>query len=185
MSDISQIQVSNVTYDIKDITARQIATTETVGRVKPDGISLLVDENGVLSYSGAAGSNIYISTDEVSLRGATATITDGTVTKTVTISADGTATVSNFLGTGWVTITASNGINTAYAYVDCSYYGTYRATLRIWSATVNLSTEERMLYGGPVYVSSNVAPDETLIFDYTGHTTYIARVPGKYTFYIV
>lgn len=185
MSDISQIKVSNIVYNIKDTTARQVATDESVGLVKPDGVSIFVDENGTLSYGGATGSNIYITTNENSLIGKTVTATDGVITKTAIIDSNKTATISNFMGTGWVTITASDGTNTAYAYANCSYYGTYRVTLKIWSATVNLSTEERSLYGGPVYVTSDVAPNETLTFDYSGQATYIARAPGKYIFFIV
>lgn len=185
MADISQIVVKKVTYDIKDATAREIATAEKVGRVRPDGNSIIVDEYGVLSSVGSGGSTIYISTSESTLFGKTVTVTDGVITETTEFDENGRATVSRYMGTGWVTITASNGTKTAYAYLDCSFYGSYRATLSFFEATVNLTTSERLLYGGPVYVTSDVAPDETLTFDYTGATKYTVRVPGVYTFSIV
>lgn len=185
MADISQIEVASVTYDIKDTTARAIATSENVGRVKPDGTTIVVDGNGVLSSTGQGGSNIYIETNEESLYGKTVTVTDGVLTETTTISNEGKATFSRYMGTGWVTITASNGTRTAYAYVDCSFYGSFRVTLAFFSATVNLSTSERLLYGGNVYVTSDVTPSQTLTFDHTGHATYIVRIPGTYTFSIV
>lgn len=185
MADISQIEVASVTYDIKDATARRIATDTTVGRVMPDGITIVVNENGVITSTGQGGSYIYIHTDETSLYGQTVIVTDGVITDTATFSDTGDAVVSKYMGTGWLTITATDGTRTAYSYIDCTYYGTYRTTLGFFSATVNLSTSERSLYGGNVYVSSEVAPPQTLTFNAYGEATYVAKVPGSYTFSIV
>lgn len=185
MADISQVKVNGVTYDVKDSTARAVATASTVGRVRPDGNSIIVDENGVLSSVGSGGSTIYVSTTDSRLIGATITITDGVITETAVIGDTGSATISRYMGTGWVTISATVGGKTAYAYLDCSFYGSYRASLEFFEATINLTTSERLLYGGPVYVTSDVAPDATLTFDYTGAATYTAYVPGTYTFSIV
>ena len=183
MADISQIKVSSVTYDIKDTTARAVATSASVGRVKPDGTSTFVDANGVLSSAGVGGgTNFTISTDESSLIGKTITITDGTVTTTTVFDNNGEANVVGYLGTGWVTISCSDGTDTAYAYEDCSYYGLHRVELNFWSATVNLSTSN--FQGETVHIKSDVAPPSTVTFSNQGVATYIVHMPGIYEFYV-
>lgn len=185
MADISQIEVNNITYDIVDTNARRIATETAAGRVIPDGVTIVINEDGVITSTGQGGSYIYIYTDETSLYGKTITITDGVIIETTTISNSGEAVFSKFMGTGWLTITASNGTETAYTYIDCTYYGTYRTTLNFFTATVNLSTSERSLYGGNVYITSEVTPPTTLTFDAYGRTSYTVKVPGTYTFSII
>ena len=185
MADISQIKVSSVTYDVKDTTARQIATNASVGRVKPDGVSILVDANGVISGVGVGGSNIYVTTTDDDLIGATVTITDGVLTETAVMPSTKQVSFPKFLGSGWVTISATVGAQTAYAYVNCEYYGTYRVNLEFFSCTVNVvTTESDLIDGGHAYVMSEVAPDAELTFNNLGVATYIAHVPGRYTFYI-
>ena len=185
MSDISQIKVGSTTYDIKDTTARTVATVNAVGRVKPDGTSIVIDNNGMISSVGSGGSNIYITTTDEDLFGETVTVTDGVFSDTATFDSTGHATISSFMGTGWVTISATVNNKTAYAYLDCSFYGSYRVTLEFFEATVNITTSDVSLYGDSVFVTSEVAPPATLTFSNLGATSYTVYVPGVYTFYVI
>ena len=97
MSDISQIKVGSTTYDIKDTTARTVATVNAVGRVKPDGTSIVIDNNGMISSVGSGGSNIYITTTDEDLFGETVTVTDGVFSDTATFDSTGHATISSFM----------------------------------------------------------------------------------------
>lgn len=60
MADISKLSDGTTTYNIKDAVARANipgqATTSTLGTVKPDGTTITIDNNGVIS---AAGSSTY------------------------------------------------------------------------------------------------------------------------------
>lgn len=60
MADIKQIKVGSTNYDIKDETARGIATTQIAGRVKPDGTTITVDNDGTIHSTGG-GSDLPFS----------------------------------------------------------------------------------------------------------------------------
>lgn len=56
MADVSQIRVSpNDVYDIKDTVARRVATTSELGRVKPDGTTITIDQDGTIHSAGGSG----------------------------------------------------------------------------------------------------------------------------------
>lgn len=103
----------------------------------------------VLSYDGTkwinkdaeagGGSTIIVGTNEVTLRGQTCTITDGVTTLTETINNSGVATFKGVTLTGTLTITATDGVDTAQRTIDVPYFGNYTATLSFFSATITVT----------------------------------------------
>ena len=57
MADISQIKLTpnGDAYDIKDATARRLATTSQTGQVKPDGTTVTIDNDGTIHSVGGGG----------------------------------------------------------------------------------------------------------------------------------
>lgn len=89
--------------------------------------------------SAGGGSTIIVGTNEVTLRGQTCTITDGVTTLTETINNSGVATFKGVTLTGTLTITATDGVDTAQRYLDVPYFGNYTATLSFFSATITVT----------------------------------------------
>lgn len=89
--------------------------------------------------SAGGGSTIIVGTNEVTLRGQTCTITDGVTTLTETINNSGVATFKGVTLTGTLTITATDGVDTAQRTIDVPYFGNYTATLSFFSATITVT----------------------------------------------
>lgn len=85
------------------------------------------------------GSTIIVGTNEASLYGESCTITDGVTTLTETINNSGVATFKGVTLTGSLTITATNGVDTATRMLTVPYFGNYTATLSFFSATITVT----------------------------------------------
>lgn len=95
---------------------------------------------------------LNISTAETTLYGETVTVTYGSATKTATLSAQGTATVVLYNYTGAVSVTATDGEETATTNVTIvSGTSTYSVALSFGQKNViNVTTEEATLIGKTV-----------------------------------
>lgn len=186
MDIISQVQVSGSIYDIGGghIIVNGSGTNLTRRASLQFNNATIVDDptnnKTIVSPYKVTGSDIIITTSETSLYGKTITITNGTITETTVFNNNGEASFDGYTGTGWVTLTCSNGTKTAYGYINIPYYGRFEVEISFWTSTINLKTNS--FYGKNIYVSSPVAPSSTLAFDNNGEATYIAKSPGAYTF---
>jgi hypothetical protein len=121
----------------------------------------------VLTYDGATskwenktpaaggGSKITITTSELSLIGTTATLTDGVTTLSADFDNSGKAVFEGVTMTGTLTVTATNGVDTATKQITIQYYGNYTFVIAFFSATITITfpyTE-----GGTCTVSDGVS----------------------------
>ncbi|MCR5098753.1 MAG: hypothetical protein K6B14_07390 [Lachnospiraceae bacterium] len=136
----------------------------------------------VISAQGGGGSSILISTNESTLHGKTVTVTGTSETKTATIGNDGKAVIDGFMDTGSVTISASDGTDTATVTISIPYFGNYAATLSFWAATLSISTDSPDLYGQTITVKDNNNQTvATSVFSGQGTATATVNSTGTYT----
>lgn len=105
----------------------------------------------VLTYDGATskwenktpaaggGSKITITTSELSLIGTTATLTDGVTTLSADFDNSGKAVFEGVTMTGTLTVTATNGVDTATKQITIQYYGNYTFVIAFFSATITIT----------------------------------------------
>lgn len=89
--------------------------------------------------SAGGGSKIIVTTSESSLVGEDVTITDGVTTITSTFDNNGVATFEGVTMTGNLTITATDGSQTATRTLTVPYFGNYTATMAFFSATITVT----------------------------------------------
>lgn len=94
-------------------------------------------KNGTASAGG--GSTVTITTNEVTLRGQTVTLTDTVDTYTGTFDNTGTCIISGVTIIGTATVSASDGIDTASNTVTMPYYGKYTVSIKFFGATVTVT----------------------------------------------
>ena len=104
---------------------------------------------------GSGGSTIEVTTAESSLIGKDVTISDGTNTWTAQFDNSGKAVFSGITSTGSLTVSATDGSETAQYILTAPYFGKYAVTLAFWSATINVSTTTTQLNGKTVYAKKN------------------------------
>lgn len=132
--------------------------------------------------AGMTGSIFEIHTNESTLIGKTVTVTDGTTSMTATINNAGDAEIRGFDEIGNITITATDGDQTATTVVNVPYFGNYSVTLAFWQAIVNIQGDEN-LYGEDIQVSnSSHILVQTITLDSEGQGTFYASRPDTYTF---
>ena len=139
-----------------------------------------------ISYSGGGGSKggsrIVVTTTESSLYGKTVTISDGTITISDTFSNSGSVTFEGVTLTGNLTVTSTDGTDTARLILRVPYYGNYNARLTFWSATVNIQGDEN-LYNANITVKNSLhATVDTILLDSNGQGTFYATEADTYTF---
>lgn len=84
MADVSQIRIApNSVFDLKDSTARRLASTSQTGQVKPDGSTITIDQDGTIhSAGGSSGGHKILNssgtemTQRSKLQFANSTVTD-------------------------------------------------------------------------------------------------------------
>ena len=132
--------------------------------------------------SGSGGSNITIITSETTLRGKTVTVSGTSETKTTTIDANGKAEIDGFMETGTITVSASDGTETATRTVSIPYFGNYAVTLSFWAATLSISTDSPALYGQTVTVKdANNQTVATATMSAQGACSATVSATGTYT----
>ena len=85
------------------------------------------------------GSKIKVTTTESTLYGKTVTLSDGTTTLTGTFSNAGEYTFEGVSFTGNLTISSSDGVDTATRTLNVPYYGYYTINMTFFAATINVT----------------------------------------------
>ncbi|MCR4834380.1 MAG: hypothetical protein K5900_12465 [Butyrivibrio sp.] len=117
---------------------------------------------------------INITTEETALYGQTVTATyDTSSTKTATLSESGTATITLYNYTGNVTLTATDGTNTATSDITIvEGTSSYACNLSFGDAyTINITTEETTLYGQTVTATYDTSRTKTATLSSSGTAT--------------
>lgn len=138
----------------------------------------------VTPRGGTGGSKIVVTTSESSLHNKNVTISDGITTVTEQFSTEGVATFTGITMTGTLTITSTDGTETATDTINVPYYGSYtKAILFVtFNATINISTASTQMQGQTVKVYKNGTQIDTTTFSAGGSATYTAHETGTYKF---
>ena len=138
----------------------------------------------VTPRGGTGGSKIVVTTSESSLHNKNVTISDGTTTVTEQFSTEGVATFTGITMTGTLTITSTDGAETATDTINVPYYGSYTKAISFvtFNATINISTASTQMQGQTVKVYKNGTQIDTTTFSAGGSATYTAHETGTYKF---
>ena len=109
----------------------------------------------VTPRGGTGGSTIIVSTTETSLYNKNVTISDGVNTVTEQFSALGVATFAGVTMTGSLSITSTDGTETAHATLDVPYYGSYSKAITFFSATIHVTGDNAIFVGKTVKAVKN------------------------------
>lgn len=137
--------------------------------------------NVTVQGGGTGGSSVTVSTLEPRLYGQPVTLTQGSTTLTSNFDASGHALFSGVTLTGLVSISASEGGDTAETSINIPYYGNYSAVLAFWAAPVTITTTTTEFDGLTVVVKKDGATVGAAVFS-GGSASYVAPEPGTYTF---
>ena len=129
-------------------------------KLKVTGASVVDDaqnDQTLLNFSGGGGggSTIKVTTSESTLRGKNVTITDGTTTLTEAFNNLGVTIFEGVTLTGNLTISSSDGVETATRSISVPYFGNYETSLAFWAATINVTVSSSSLNGQTVYAKKN------------------------------
>mgnify|MGYP006916036509 CR=1 FL=1 len=168
----------------EDALSLSIASRDTIGGVKVDNDTILIDNDGTLHGGGAGGSTIQIYTSESTLFNEEIVITaeTGADETSIYFNESGYAVIKGYMGTGNITFVSSNGSQTAEYSLNIPYFGNYAITLAFWSAPITISTSTIEMYGRPIVVKKDGLIIGSTNFSGSGIGSYIAHAPGTYTF---
>jgi len=144
----------------------------------------LQNEIDEIKAAGLAGSIINVETTAVSLRGKTVTIQGTNKTATGTFDTNGKAIISSFIDVGPITITATDGVETARTIGTLPYFSQYYFPLEFWRAVLHITTTDDILIGQTVRVyDSNESLIGSAVFPITKEVNIQVTTP--YTYKIV
>lgn len=174
LSPLEQDENVNIVNGIFDINiATFTVSTSTIGDLR--------NVYPKVSYANS-GSLITITTEEESLIGEEVTVTDGTNYVYAIFNAEGVAELKNVLMTGTLTLSATDGTDTATASINVPYYGSYTQSLAFWNATLAISTPNSELYGQQITITdSSSQVVGTTTFGGSGTASYVVKEPDTYT----
>lgn len=139
-----------------------------------------------LDSKDAGGSTITVTTAEVTLRGKNVTLSDGVNTWTKQFDNTGKAIFTSIMSTGALSVTASDGTETASGTISAPYFGNYTCPIAFFEAVVTVYGGTGMLGGCPVVakkdgvvVASGVLSN---IFGQPSEYVFHLNQPGTYTF---
>lgn len=139
-----------------------------------------------LNDKDAGGSTITVTTAEVTLRGKNVTLSDGVNTWTKQFDNAGKAIFTSIMSTGALSVTASDGTETASGTINAPYFGNYTCPIAFFEAVVTVYGGTGMLGGCPVVakkdgvvVASGVLSN---IFGQPSEYVFYLNQPGTYTF---
>ena len=190
-----------------------IATASTLGIVKPDNTTIIIDPDGTihgnskitvdselsttsrnpvenriitqaLNNMPTGGSTIVVKTEDTTLFGQNVTITDGQTSKTIKFDANGVAVFNGIKFTGLLTVTATNGTLTAENTIEVPYYGNYALGLEFWAADINISTITSQFNGKTITIKKDGETIGTTVFA-SNSAYYRANLIGTYTFEVI
>ena len=139
-----------------------------------------------LNDKDAGGSTITVTTAEVTLRGKNVTLSDGVNTWTKQFDNAGKAIFTSIMSTGALSVTASDGTETASGTINAPYFGNYTCPIAFFEAVVTVYGGTGMLGGCPVVakkdgvvVASGVLSN---IFGQPSEYVFHLNQPGTYVF---
>lgn len=138
------------------------------------------DHDMTVVEGGAGGSIIKVHTSEASLHGEDVTLSDGTDTLTATFDSNGDATFGNVMMTGTLTLSSTDGTDTATGTLAVPYYGQYNIDISFWSATIQISTSTSIFNGLTVSAKKDGVVYGTGTFT-NGSATINVPEAGTYT----
>ena len=125
------------------------------------------------------GSNITITTTETSLRGKDCVLTDGTTSYTETFDLTGKALFEGVQLTGAITITSTDGTQTATDTLNVPYFGNFSKSIAFWRATIAVTTTTTQFNGLNVVAKKNGAVMGTGTFS-SGSASLTVPSAGTY-----
>ena len=152
------------------------------GIIDSDAATHLQQEIDDLNDRLPAGSYITVTTPNTELRGMNVTITDGTNSKTVKFDNTGSATFESVPFTGNLTISSTDGLETATNVINVPYYGRFNAVISFWSATVNLDGDTSLSGVVVTVKDSNNAIMKLVTLDSNGKGVFQATKSDTYKF---
>lgn len=169
--------------DKADWDAWYAALQEELHELPEDTAEYLQIQIDEIRTSGTTGSILKISTTETSLEGKTVTVTNGTETRTATFDENLECLIAGYKGTGEVTISSSDGIQTASTVVTIPYFGNYQYAIAFWAATVNIQGDDN-LKGATITVkdSDDLTVGTVVLNVITGRGVFTAQKADTYTF---
>lgn len=169
--------------DKADWDAWYAALQEELHELPEDTAEYLQIEIDEIRTSGTTGSILKITTTETSLEGKTVTVTNGIETRTATFDENLECLIAGYKGTGEVTISSSDGIQTASTVVTIPYFGNYTYNIAFWAATVNIQGDDN-LKGATITVkdSDDLTVGTVVLNVITGRGVFTAQKADTYTF---
>lgn len=125
------------------------------------------------------GSNIVITTTEVTLRGQNCTITDGTTSYTEAFDLTGKAVFEGVQITGAISISSTDGSQTATDSLTVPYFGNYTKNIAFWRATIAVTTNTTEFNGLTVSAKKGGVVMGTGTFS-NGSASIVVPSPGTY-----
>ena len=172
--------------DKADWDAWYASTVASLHNLPADSAEYLQIEIDDLKSNGLSGSYIKVTTTNASLEGKTVTVSnsDGSEVKTGTFDSSLSCQFAGFKSVGQVTITSTDGVQTASKVVNLPYFSNYVFSIAFWAATVNINASEE-LAGYPVTVKdSNGTTVGTVTLNASAKGTFGATKPDTYTFQV-
>lgn len=169
--------------DKADWDAWYAALQEELHNLPEDTAEYLQIQIDEIRNSGTTGSILNISTTESTLEGKTVTVTNGTETRTATFDENLECVIAGYKGTGEVTISSTDGIQTATEVINIPYFGNYDYTIAFWAATVNIQGDSN-LKGTTVTIkdSDDVTVDTVTLSAVDATGVFTATKTDTYTF---
>lgn len=127
-----------------------------------------------------SGSIITITTTESTLYGQNVTLSDGTTTLTETFSNSGVAVFYGVSLTGNLSISSSDGTDTAIGSLTVPYFGIFEKDISFWSATIAVTTTTADFDGLTVYAKKNGVTKGSAVFS-SGSASITVPETGSYT----
>ena len=150
--------------------------------IDSEAASRLQAEIDELQTKTVHGSNLKITTDDTSLYNRNITITDPAgKTFSAQFDSSGVCELEAMPLTGDLTISATDGVETATTVLSAPYFGNYECELGLFQAIVNIIGSSN-LGGNIVKISKDGVTIANVPLDAEAKATYILKEPGTYRF---
>ena len=161
------------------------ALQEELHNLPADSAEYLQIQIDELKESGLSGSIFKVTTINPSLEGKTVRIinADNTEEKTGTFDSNLECVIYGMKSVGEITITSTDGIETATSVISIPYFGNYTVPIAFWAATVNMQGDTN-LYGATITIkdSDDLTVGTVVLSAVDGTGTFTAPKADTYTF---
>ncbi len=172
---------SQMTADLSETEAWVQSIKDVIGEEAASHLQAEIDE---LKEQLTHGSYITITTTDTTLYNRTVTVIDQSG-RSVSGKFDGNGVceLSSVPLTGVLTISATDGSQTATTTLNAPYFGNYNVSLSLFSATVNIvGTPASLLGGKTVVVTKGSTTITSVVLDANARGTAYLTETGEYTF---